>query len=148
MTDWITTLTDWANEHSALLWWLGGISLALLVLTPVVVGWLAIRLPADYFTSKHRRLLAHLDRRPALRLLVLVGKDVLGIILLLAGIAMLITPGQGLLTIVVGVLLIDFPGKFRLERWLVTRQVWRSINWLRKRADKPELKKPSVADDV
>ena len=44
---------------------------------------------------------------------------------------MLVAPGQGLLTMVVGLLLVDFPGKYRLERWLVTRQqVWRSINWL------------------
>ena len=56
---------------------------------------------------------------------------------------MLVTPGQGVLTIVVGMLLFDFPGKFRLERWLVTRPtVWRSINWLRERAGREPSQTP------
>ena len=75
--------------------------------------------------------------------MLLITKNLLGIVLLIAGLAMLLVPGQGLLTIVVGMLLIDFPGKFRVERWLVTRrQVWRSINWLRKRAGRPVLNSP------
>jgi hypothetical protein len=56
---------------------------------------------------------------------------------------MLIVPGQGLLTVAVGLTLVDFPGKFHLERWLATRgPVWRSINWLRKRAGREALKRP------
>ena len=59
------------------------------------------------------------------------------------GIAMLVLPGQGLLTIVVGIVLLNFPGKYRLERWLATRSpVWRSLNWLRRRAGRPELQRP------
>lgn len=57
---------------------------------------------------------------------------------------MLVTPGQGVLMIIAGLVLLEFPGKFRLERWLVTRRhVWRSINWLRRRAGRPELQKPN-----
>jgi hypothetical protein len=72
-----------------------------------------------------------------------VLKNALGIVLVVAGLVMLIVPGQGLLTIAVGLMLIDFPGKYRLERWLATRRpVWRSINWLRKRAGRAPLSRP------
>ena len=61
----------------------------------------------------------------------------------LAGFAMLLVPGQGLLTMAVGLMLSDFPGKYRLEQWLVSRaSVWRSINWIRKRARREPLKRP------
>jgi hypothetical protein len=142
--EWINTVKDWASGNSTMLWWLGGLSLALLVLSPVVAGWLVIRLPADYFKTEHRRPLESWDGQPLLRGVLLVTKNLIGVGLLAAGLAMLLMPGQGLLTIVVGVLLVDFPGKFRVQRWLVTRrQVWRSINWLRKRAGKPALKRPA-----
>ena len=52
-----------------------------------------------------------------------------------AGIAMLVLPGQGILTMLLGFILVDLPGKYRFERWLVTRPLaLRSINLLRRRA--------------
>ena len=54
--------------------------------------------------------------------------------LLLAGILMLFLPGQGLLTLFLGILLIDFPGKYKTERWLISQPaIANSLNWLRKR---------------
>jgi hypothetical protein len=44
--------------------------------------------------------------------------------------------------------LIDFPGKFRFERWLVAREpVRQSINWLRNRAGRPPLELPQNSAD-
>ena len=41
--------------------------------------------------------------------------------------------------------LIDFPGKYRLECWFVTRPaVWNSVNWLRTRAGRPEIERPLI----
>ena len=41
---------------------------------------------------------------------------------------------------VIGLVLLDFPGKYKLERWLVTRRpVRRSIAWLRRRAGREPL---------
>ena len=60
---------------------------------------------------------------------------------MLAGIAMLVLPGQGLLTLLVGFLLIDFPGKYRFEKWLVARRwVLQPINWLRLRRHQMPLR--------
>jgi hypothetical protein len=141
--NWIQSVFAWFKANDTLLWWLFAISLGVFLLTPFVVGWLVVRMPTDYFATKRRRRLARWQEHPVLKPLVAIGKNLLGAILIIAGLVMLVVPGQGLLTIVVGVMLVDFPGKFRLERWLATRPaVWRGINWLRKRAGREPLKAP------
>jgi hypothetical protein len=138
-----SAITEWLAAHQALVWWTSAISIALLILSPVVAMWFVTRLPKNYFAQKHRRPLGSWDKYPTIRIVLLVGKSIVGIVLTLVGIVMLVAPGQGLLTIVVGLLLVEFPGKFRAERWLATRRsVWRSLNWLRRKAGKPELKSP------
>ena len=65
--------------------------------------------------------------------MVLVVRNVLGWMFVLAGIAMLVLPGQGLLSIIAGLVLIDFPGKRRFERRLLASHVVRdAMNWLRR----------------
>ncbi len=69
-----------------------------------------------------------------------MGKNILGALFLLAGVAMLLLPGQGLLTMVMGVVFLDLPGKYKFERWLIARPgIARSVNWLRQRAGRPLL---------
>lgn len=59
---------------------------------------------------------------------------------LLFGALMLVLPGQGILTILISITLLDFHGKFRLQRWVVSRPgVLDSINWLRKRRGRDPL---------
>jgi hypothetical protein len=142
--DWIQSITDWGADHKVLLWWLFASSLLLLLATPILAGWIVVRLPADYFKQEERKPLESWEKTPALRWALLILKNLLGVVLLLAGLVMLLAPGQGVLTIVMSLVLIDFPGKFQLQRWLITRRgVWRSLNWLRKRAHQPELQKPT-----
>jgi hypothetical protein len=53
---------------------------------------------------------------------------------------MLLTPGQGLLTLLTGLLLMDFPGKYAMERWLIGHPLMlRAINRLRARYGYPPL---------
>ena len=71
---------------------------------------------------------------------MIIGKNLIGYVFVVAGIIMLMLPGQGILTIVIGITLLDFPGKYRLERWVVSRRpVLRSINWVRRRAKRGPL---------
>jgi putative transmembrane protein PGPGW len=141
--EWIAPTLEWCKTHPGILWWIFLASMALSFLTPLAVGWAIVQLPTDYFTRKKRRPLSVWEEHVVLRPLYLIAKNLLGIILVLAGIAMLVLPGQGVLTIVVGLVLMNFPGKFRLERWLATRSVvWQSLNWLRRQAKRPPLEWP------
>jgi hypothetical protein len=72
----------------------------------------------------------------------LVLKNLLGAFLVLFGVVMSLpgVPGQGVLTILLGVMLLDFPGKRQLELKLVSRpKVLRTVNGIRRRFDRPPL---------
>ena len=100
-------------------------------------------IPEDYFVRRRRHRLSWWERHPALRVVGVISKNALGSLFIVSGIAMLVLAGQGIITIVVGLLLIDFPGKFRLERWLARRRpLMRGINWIRSRSGRPPLLEP------
>ena len=84
-----------------------------------IVSLILIKLPADYFCSHYDRQL-WAGRAPAVRIVAHIGKNVLGVLLIVLWIIMSLpgVPGQGLLTILLGVMLVDFPGKDRLEQKL------------------------------
>lgn len=133
-------IIEWILAHDTALWWLAAASIVTFVGTLIVVPWLVVRIPSDYFTHGKRHKTLWADQRPVVRAVLLTGKNMLGGVFVTAGIVMLVLPGQGLLTIAIGVMLLDFPGKYRLERWLVTlRPLLRSINWLRRRAERTPL---------
>jgi hypothetical protein len=124
-------LEGWAEG----LGWLAALSVLTFVGSLLVLPLVAARIPADYFCADRRGKTLWRRRRPGLRLIVLILKNVLGLALFLAGLLMLFLPGQGLLTIFLGIMLMDFPGKYRLERYIISRgPVLRGINWLRNRS--------------
>jgi hypothetical protein len=95
----------------------------------------------DYFNSEKPHLITRIKASPPLKCLILVLKNVLGFVLFLAGVLMIFLPGQGLLTILIGVVLMDFPGKFKIERRIVANpNVLATINWMRARRGHPEIK--------
>lgn len=135
-------MLDWIQNNETLVGWLIGASVVCFVGTLVVVPIALARIPQDYFVAQRRHRTK--EQHPAVRIALGIGRNVLGVILILGGIAMLILPGQGLLTIVIGLLVMDFPGKYRLERWLVRRpRILRGINWIRRKAQRPPLTAPS-----
>lgn len=136
--------------------WNWGLTFGFLLLyVAAVLGSLALvtivllRLPATYFqdpppsarasgTWRSRWTPAALARNFCGALLIVIG-----ILLSLPGV-----PGQGILTIVVGVLLLDFPGKYRFERNLIGRpRILHAINRLRQRFGKPPLTLHSSASE-
>jgi len=134
----LPTLKDWADaleDHKAVVGWLAFVSLVLFVGCLLIVPWLVARIPADYFDAGRRPRTRFASLHPVLRWIGLIAKNAFGAILILAGVAMLILPGQGLLTLALGVTLIDFPGKHRLERRMIRfPPILHSVNWLRDRA--------------
>ncbi|MDA0373319.1 MAG: hypothetical protein O2865_06010 [Planctomycetota bacterium] len=103
----------------------------------LLVPWLIVRMPSDFFL-RHDRPKPY--RHPVVHALAVAARNLIGWPLLALGIAMLVLPGQGLLTILVAVALVDFPGKRRVELALVRQKhLHRGIDWLRHRAGVPPL---------
>jgi hypothetical protein len=126
--------------HEALIIWLTITSIVAFIATLIAVPWMIVRIPSHYFSYRRRVEKMWDNRHPAIRAVLIIGKNLLGYIMIAAGVAMLLLPGQGMLTILIGIILIDIPGKFRFEKWVVTRPpVLRSINWLRHRAKRAPL---------
>ena len=136
----MSDLLSWVSDHQQLLVWAGVISLAVFILSLLSLPWLVAQIPEDYFLPKKRQPTAWKNQHPVIRLLALVGKNLIGCGLIVAGLLMLFLPGQGILTLVMGLMLVDYPGKFRLERKVVkTPAILNGLNWLRKKAKKPPL---------
>ena len=106
-----------------------------------IVAFIMVKIPPHYFRRDHAPEFLT-GRHPAIRMLGFVVKNVLGILLVILGILMSIpgVPGQGILTILLGIMLLDFPGRRSLELKLVSQpRVLKAINKLRHRFGKPEL---------
>ena len=141
MMEWLTEiLYAFDLTWSKVLWGLV-LYLVMFVGSTVVTAWLVIRLPATYFCDAYTRDVWG-DWHPGLRWTGLLLKNLLGILLVVLGgiMAVPVIPGPGILILVLGVILLDFPGKRRLEQWLVYRAtVLHAMNRLRQRYGKPPL---------
>ena len=133
-------MLEWIGLSHAAVLWIMTASAVMLFVALIVVPLVIVRIPADYFAPPHRSRVAWPRGRRWLRSVWLVAKNLLGCAFLLLGGLMLVLPGQGLLTLLLAAALLDFPGKFRLQRWIVTRRgVTESITWIRKKAGRDPL---------
>ena len=140
----VSMIKEWVNEHEVFLTWMVTASVATLFLSILVTPFIVIRMGEDYFLKERQAPEdSFKDQHPALRLTVLFLKNLFCFILVLAGIAMLALPGQGLLTIFMGLMLMNFPGKRSLElRIIRIPSILKSVNWMRAKADHPPLNLP------
>lgn len=130
------------KTHEQLFWLLGLGSIALLVGSALLIPWLIIALPADFFARLPAKPFR--GRHPVIAVLLIILRNLLGAVLLVAGIIMLFVPGQGLLTILIAIALIDFPGKHTLLLRLFSNpRVFGAANGIRRWAEKPEFIAPS-----
>ena len=137
MTDWLADIASLFPPQ--LLLWLAVSSLFMFVGTLIAIPVILVRLPADYFDIRKSRpwMEAH---HPILRVIGHLVKNLVGLVFVLAGLAMLLLPGQGVLTILIGLSLLEFPGKRRLEARLVGQPtVLSTINKMRAKFGKPPL---------
>jgi hypothetical protein len=140
MPEWLSSRlpAGWTGWHVAVAG--TAFAVASAVVSLFAVGYVLARVPADYFVNPDTR--RPIDRHPVLKVLVILARNLLGYALIALGIVLSLpgVPGQGLLTVLMGVMLIDVPGKFRLERWLVTRRpVLAGVNKLRGKFGSPPL---------
>ncbi len=125
-----------------MLGWLALLSLVTFVLSLVLIPLVIGRLHRDCFLKLyHNNWPATPSSIGSVTLLIL--RNLLGLLLFLAGIIMLFLPGQGLLTILLGALLISFPGKRKIIYTLVCRpRIQQSMDWIRKKRKKPPFQWP------
>jgi hypothetical protein len=69
-----------------------------------------------------------------------IAKNLVGLLLIIAGLIMLVGPGQGILTILIGLIMMDIPGKRPLEARIIKRPaILAALNRFRARYNKPPL---------
>ena len=119
--------------------WLTALSFVFFIGTLIAIPFILVRLPADYFDVRVPRPWMQ-DHHPVLRVAGHILKNVVGSVFVFAGFLMLFLPGQGVLTMLIGISMLDFPGKRKLEAKLIGQPtVLGVINGLRKKRGKPLL---------
>ena len=132
-------IIEFIKQHEVLLIWLTSVSIVTFFGTIAFIPVLLIRMSPDYFLSENRVPLRKRHHFFA-RLCLLIIKNIAGALFLIAGFVMLFIPGQGLLTILIGISLLNFPGKRKLERKLILHpKVLPVINSIRQKAGKHDL---------
>ncbi|MFN6965121.1 MAG: hypothetical protein ACK4S4_15355 [Pyrinomonadaceae bacterium] len=120
-----------------------GVGLFLLSLAAsfAAIVFVMVKIPPEYFSVHHRR-----EFLPGkvwyVRYSAVIAKNVLGAFLIVLGILLSLpgVPGQGILTILLGLIMLDIPGKRPLEAKIIQRPaVLTAVNRLRARYGKPPL---------
>ncbi len=153
-SSWGGALAPWPEVWSALSKWasevasptgLAAIALGSALLSIVSLGaasWVVLRLPPDYLRREHPR-----PARFARGWLVWALRNVAGGVAVVLGLAMIVLPGQGLLTLAAGLALLDFPGKRRMERRVLgAPRVLRAVNRFRRRAGRAPMQSAAPGD--
>lgn len=118
-----------------------GLFLGSLILSFIAIAIVMIKIPANYFSPNYSQ--KFMPNSPFwVRWGAVILKNVLGVILIALGILLSLpgVPGQGLLTILLGLIMLDIPGKRPLEARIIQRPtILSAINNLRARFKKPPL---------
>ena len=139
-------MINWISEAWASLSWSSIIVGVALFLVSLAVSFASIaivmvKIPPNYFSSHYKR--DFLPDSPWLvRWGAVIAKNVFGVFLILLGIVLSLpgVPGQGILTILLGLIMLDIPGKRPLESRIIGRPtVLRAVNRLRAKYSKPPL---------
>ena len=133
----MTQIESYVPAH--VLIWFAVSSVVMFVGTLIAIPVILMRLPPDYFDIRIPRPWME-NHHPILRLIGHIVKNVVGAVFLFAGFLMLFLPGQGVLTMLIGLSLIEFPGKRRVEAKIVGQStVLSTINAMLAKFDKPPL---------
>ncbi|CAN5316582.1 hypothetical protein BH10ACI2_BH10ACI2_25380 [soil metagenome] len=139
MTEWLNDF--WASRTLGRVLLGVGLFLASLFFSFAAIGIVMVKIPPRYFSIHHDR-----DFLPDSPWLVkwgaVIAKNIAGVFLILLGIILSLpgVPGQGILTILLGLIFLDIPGKRPLEAKIIQRPaVLAAINKLRAKYNKPPL---------
>lgn len=107
----------------------------------LAIGIVMVKIPENYFSPHYQQ--DFLPNSPWLvRWGAVIAKNVFGVFLILLGVVLSLpgVPGQGVLTILLGLIMVDIPGKRPLEARIIKRPtILAAINDLRAKYKKPPL---------
>ena len=133
------SLIEIFNAYKNLILWFGSISLFVFLFSLLSIKWLVSLIPEDYFINKKDSKIK--TNNILIWYIVLVFKNLIGYSLILGGIMMLVLPGQGLFTIIIGLMMSNYPGKYSIEKkFIAIPTILKSINWLRRKSNKPPIR--------
>ena len=136
-------LLNWIETHRSVLVWAGFFSLITVVITAVSVPFIINLLSEDYFVREKRRSSLKTPSQYVFFTVTMVFKNLIGVLLFFSGFLMLFVPGQGLITIFISLLFIDYPGKWKLQKTVVrNRKIYSVLNWIRRKGGKKEFRIP------
>ena len=136
----LSEIQAWITDHQQLIEQTGNLSLVILVITVIALPWVVKQLPEDYFISVKREPARETRKNPLIWSLLTLVKNLVGLVLILAGIIMLVLPGQGTVTILIGLAISNFPGKYKIERKISSQPaVVATLNKIRKLTGSPPL---------
>ena len=139
MENFIESITEFVSNYKTYILWLATISLFVFIFSLVSIKWLVALIPTDYFVKKN--ISKSKKSYSLLWLISIIVKNIIGYTLILGGILMLVLPGQGLFTILMGLILSNYPGKYTIEKKFISNpSILKTVNWLRKKSNKPRLK--------
>jgi hypothetical protein len=141
----VSAITAWVTTNVV---WIALISVSYFVISLLAIRFLIIRMPADYFLKGKRDPSRYVH--PVAVISLRIARNLLGLVVIVVGLVMSLpgVPGQGVLTLLIGLTLTDFPGKRRMELWFLRRPVIHTaINSLRGKAGKPPLILPDGEGD-
>ncbi|MBX3301121.1 MAG: hypothetical protein KF693_02780 [Nitrospira sp.] len=136
--DWLlTTVQQYVSTETLVT--LTALSVVFFIGSLIAIPFILVRLPTDFFDTRVPRRWME-NHHPVLRLFGHLVKNVIGAIFLFVGFLMLFLPGQGILTMLIGVTMLDFPGKRKLEARMIGQPaVLNTVNSMRQKFGKPPL---------
>lgn len=138
MENFIESITEFVSSYKAYILWLATISLFVFIFSLISIKWLVALIPTNYFIKKN--MVKSKKSYSFIWLISIIVKNLIGYTLILGGLLMLVLPGQGLFTILMGLVLSNYPGKYNIERRFISiPSVLKTVNWLRKKSNKPPL---------
>jgi hypothetical protein len=133
-------LYAWLENNSYIFFYLGILSILIFVFSIFGLRLFIIAIPSDYFINK-KRVSALKNRSILLWIIYIVFKNIIGYVFIIMGLVALVLPGQGILMILIGLMMSDYPKKFDLEKKIITiKTVRKGINWIRIKSNVDKIK--------
>lgn len=134
-------LLSWLSEYTLFFSAVAGVYIVLMIVSLAATPWFVASLPIDYLLPKIR----HSKPMGLQGALIQIFRNIVGLFCVILGIILMFTPGPGLIVLLVGISLAEFPGKHRLLISIAIQpNVFKSLNWMRTRGGKPPFDYPDT----